>query len=159
MLILLDIDGVMVSANSWKKPEFLDDGFPVFNSMSVKALQKIITETNASLLLTTSHKSKYDISQWRNIFKSRGINVKHIHSLPSDSLRSGRKDEILDWYTTRLTPDEQFVIIDDDKLLNDLPANIKRHLVLTSPSVGLTGELAENAISILKRENPDLAQV
>lgn len=27
MLILLDIDGVMVPANSWKRPEFLADGF------------------------------------------------------------------------------------------------------------------------------------
>ena len=159
MLILLDIDGVMVLANSWKKPEFLDDGFPVFNSKSVKALQKIISETDASLLLTTSHKSKYSISQWRNIFKSRGINAKHIYRLSSNSLMSSRKDEILDWYTARLTPDEQFVIIDDDKLLNNLPGNIKRNLVLTSPSVGLTEELAENAISILKREKPNLAQV
>lgn len=159
MLILLDIDGVMVPANSWKKPEFLADGFPVFNSKSVKALQKIISETDASLLLTTSHKSKYSISQWRNIFKSRGINAKHIYRLSSNSLMSSRKDEILDWYTARLTPDEQFVIIDDDKLLNNLPGNIKRNLVLTSPSVGLTEELAENAISILKREKPNLAQV
>jgi hypothetical protein len=27
MLILLDIDGVMTSANSWKRPELLSDGF------------------------------------------------------------------------------------------------------------------------------------
>jgi hypothetical protein len=150
MLILLDIDGVMVPANSWKKPEFLDDGFPVFNSRSVKALQKIISETDASLLLTTSHKSKYNISQWRNIFKSRGINAKHIHRLSSNSLHSSRKEEILNWYMAKHTRNEEFVIIDDDKLLNDLPGNIKSNLVLTSPSVGLTDELAENAISILK---------
>lgn len=95
MLILLDIDGVMVPANSWKRPEFLADGFPVFNSNSAKALQKIISETGASLLLTTSHKSKYNISQWRNIFKSRGIDAKHIDSLSSDSLQTTRIEEIL----------------------------------------------------------------
>jgi len=159
MLILLDIDGVMVPANSWKKPEFLDDGFPVFNSKSVKALQKIISETNASLLLTTSHKSKYNISQWREIFKSRGINAKHIHRLSSNNLESSRKDEILNWYMAKHTPNEKFVIIDDDKLLNDLPGNIKDNLVLTSSSIGLTEELAENAISILTNGTPDLAQV
>ncbi len=92
MLILLDIDGVMVPANSWKKPEFHDDGFPVFSSGSVNALQKIIAETGASLLLTTSHKSRYTIAQWRNIFKSRGINAKHIHRLPGNTLQSGRKE-------------------------------------------------------------------
>ncbi len=152
MLILLDIDGVMLPANSWKKPEFLDDGFPMFNPKSVKALQKIISETDASLLLTTSHKSKYNITQWRNIFKSRGIKAKHIHRLSSNSLLSNRKDEILDWYRFDHKPNEEFVIIDDDKLLNGLPENIKNNLVLTSPSVGLTDELAENAISILRNK-------
>jgi len=150
MLILLDIDGVLVPANSWKKPEFLEDGFPVFNSRSVKALQKIISETDASLLLTTSHKSKYNIIQWHNIFSSRGIHAKHIDRLSSDSLQTSRKEEILNWYIDKHTPNEEFVIIDDDKLLNGLPVNLKNNLVLTSPSVGLTDELAENAISILK---------
>ncbi len=150
MLILLDIDGVMVPANSWKKPEFLEDGFPMFNSRSVSALQKIISETGAPLLLTTSHKSNYDITQWHNIFKSRVINAKDIHRLSSNSLNSSRKDEILNWYAAEHTPNEEFVIIDDDKLLNGLPSNIKNNLVLTSPSVGLTEELAENAIAILK---------
>jgi hypothetical protein len=150
MLILLDIDGVMVPANSWKKPEFHDDGFPMFSPKSVNALQKIISETGASLLLTTSHKSKYNVAQWRNIFKSRGIKAKHIHRLSSSSLHLSRKDEILNWYMAKHVPNEEFVIIDDDKLLNGLPENIKHNLVLTSSSVGLTEELAENAISILK---------
>ncbi len=154
MLILLDIDGVMVPANSWKQPEFLEDGFPMFNSRSVSALQRIISETDASLLLTTSHKSKYNISQWRNIFKSRGITAKHIHRLSSNSLLSSRKEEILNWFTDKRNPSEEFVIIDDDKLLNGLPGNLKNYLVLTSPSVGLTEELAENAIAILKNRTP-----
>jgi len=151
MLILLDIDGVMVPANSWKKPEFLADGFPVFNSKSVKALQKIIAETDASLLLTSSHKSKYDISQWYNIFKSRGID-----RLASNSLASSRTEEIMNWYMDKHIPNEGFVIIDDDKLLNGLPGDIKNNLVLTSPSVGLTEELAEDAISILKNRTHTL---
>ena len=151
MLILLDIDGVMVPANSWKKPEFLEDGFPMFNFRSVKALQRVISETNASLLLTTSHKSKYTIPQWNDIFELRGINTKNIQRLTSDSLVSNRKEEILEWHQNQHVADEEFVIIDDDKLLNGLPDNIKKNLVLTSASVGLTEELAENAISILKK--------
>jgi hypothetical protein len=151
MLILLDIDGVMLPANSWSKPEILSDGFPMFNLRSIRALHKIITETNASLLLTTSHKSKYTAAQWRNIFKVRGIDAKKINRLSSNSLETTRKDEILNWYNTKHVPNEEFVILDDDKKLNDLPVDIKNNLVLTSASVGLTDELADNAISILKR--------
>ncbi len=151
MLILLDIDGVLVPANSWKKPEFMEDGFPVFNLKSVNALKRIISTTNASVLLTTSHKTKYNISQWEDLLKSRGINPKKIHRLNTDSLQMSRKDEILEWYSGKHLPNEEFVIIDDDKMLNDLPDYLKRNLVLTSPSVGLTDDLADDAISILQK--------
>ena len=151
MLILLDIDGVLVPANSWKKPEFMEDGFPMFSSKPVKALQRILAETNASVLLTTSHKSKYNVAQWKGLLKSRGINPKKIHRLTSNSLQISRKDEILQWYNDKRLPNEEFVIIDDDKMLNDLPENIRHNLILTSPSVGLTDDLANEAISILQK--------
>lgn len=151
MLILLDIDGVLVPANSWKRPEFMEDGFPVFNPRSVKALQRIISETNASVLLTTSHKTNYSISQWKDLLKIRGISPKKIHRLTTNSLQTTRKDEILEWYKEKHVPNEEFVIIDDDKMLNDLPEDLKRNLVLTSPSIGLTDELADEAISVLQK--------
>jgi hypothetical protein len=150
MLILLDIDGVLVPANSWRKPEFMEDGFPMFNSRSVKALQRILSETNASVLLTTSHKTKYKVAQWKVLLKSRGINPAKVHRLTTNSLQTSRKDEILQWYTNKHIPEEEFVIIDDDKMLNSLPENIKHNLVLTSSSVGLTDDLADEAISILQ---------
>jgi hypothetical protein len=153
MLILLDIDGVMVPANSWRKPEFLDDGFPMFNTKSVKALQRILSETNASILLTTSHKTKYKVAEWRDLLKLRGINAKRIHRLNTNSLFTSRKDEILEWYTKKHIPNEEFVIIDDDKMLNTLPIDIKNNLILTSSSVGLTDDLADEAISILQKKN------
>ena len=153
MLILLDIDGVMVAANSWKKPEFADDGFAVFNAKSVIALQRILLETNADILLTTPHKTKYNIRQWRDILKSRGIIPKKLHRLTTNSLQTSRKDEILDWYKKKHNPGEDFVIIDDDKMLTELPENIKENLVLTSPFIGLTDELANDAISILKKNS------
>jgi hypothetical protein len=151
MLILLDIDGVLVPANSWKKPEFLEDGFPVFNSRSVRAFQRILAETNADVVLTTSHKAKYNVAQWRELLKLRNIHPKNVKRLASNSLETSRKDEILHWYQTQHNPAEEFVIIDDDKMLNGLPPAIRDNLVLTSPSIGLTDELADEAISILRK--------
>jgi len=148
MLILLDIDGVMVPGTSWKRPEFLSDGFPVFSFRAVKALERIMNETGASILLTTSHKLKYDSSHWNDIFRNRDIRVNHIASLPTDSSKLSRKEEILSWYYSS-NQSEPFVILDDDKCFNDLPENIKDHLVLTSSSLGLTDELADEAIEKL----------
>lgn len=151
MLILLDIDGVMVPASAWKRPEFLNDGFPVFSNRATEALQKIISETSANLLLTTSHKSNYSISEWNAIFKLRGITVTKIERLEGNSLNTNRKDEILNWFSFTNSK-EKFVIIDDDKSLNALPSNLKEKLVLTSPLVGLTMDMAFDAIAILKQE-------
>lgn len=150
MLILLDIDGVMVPASSWKRPEFLNDGFPNFDPKAVKALQKIIAETNAAIVLTTSHKSKYSIFEWFKIFELREIRVKDIYCLPENSSALNRKEEILNWHDLRINQ-ESFVILDDDKSLNGMPTFLKEKLILTSPLVGLTNELALEAISILKK--------
>jgi len=152
MLILLDIDGVMVPANSWKRPEFLNDGFSAFSMKSIDALKKIIFETDANILLTTSHKSKYNIPQWLEIFKLRGIDINRIDRLSDNYANLNRKQEILDWYNSNQNLNEHFVILDDDKSLNALPNQLKEHLVLTSPLVGLTEELADNAISILNND-------
>jgi len=151
MLILLDIDGVMVPGTSWKRPEFLSDGFPAFSVKAVKAIKRIMNETGATILLTTSHKSKYNPSQWNKIFKNRDIHVNQIDQLPTDSSIMSRKDEILNWYNLS-SHSEAFVILDDDKCLNDLPEKIKDHLVLTSSSLGLTNELADEAIAKLTQE-------
>ncbi|WP_281232228.1 HAD domain-containing protein [Flavobacterium gelatinilyticum] len=152
MTILLDIDGVMVPASSWKRPEFLNDGFPAFSNIAVKALERIISETGASMILTTSHKSKYSISEWHEIFKLRGIKVSTIDRLSENSPELSRKEEILKWDFSKLNH-KNFVIIDDDKSLNGLPVFLKDKLVLTSPLVGLTDELASQAISILIKED------
>ena len=151
MLILLDIDGVMVPAKSWKRPEFLNDGFFAFSSEATNALQKIISETSADILLTTSHKSKYTIEEWKNIFNLRGINVKNIYSLPENISFLNRKDEIMKWVNTSSDLPE-FIIIDDDKSLNSLPSIIKNKLVQTSASIGLTTNLAIETLQLIEKE-------
>ncbi|MCX2480668.1 HAD domain-containing protein [Pedobacter sp. MC2016-15] len=150
MNVLLDIDGVMVPVQSWKKPEFLRDGFPVFSPKSIQALQKIIDHTHASIILTTSHKASYSIAEWKDIFIRRGIVIADIDRLPKNEQNLSRKDEILSWYTSTDHSDENLVIIDDDKSLNALPQELKKNLVMTSSMIGLTDELAEEAISILE---------
>ncbi len=141
MLFFLDIDGVMVPAKGWKSPEFLNDGFPAFSSKATIALQNSITEED-TIMLTTSHKAKFSIEEWKSIFKNRGINIKKIKSLPENLKNLSRKDEIVNWFNLN-SVDEVFVIIDDDKSLNELPNFIKENLVQTSPYIGLTEEHCE----------------
>lgn len=99
-------------------------------------------------MLTTSHKHNYTLEQWNDIFKERGIDVQ-IDRLGGNISNLNRKDEILNWVEN--SGCEDFVIIDDDKSLNDLPFSLKERLILTSPMIGLTYDKAIQAISILMK--------
>lgn len=149
MLFFLDIDGVMVPAKGWKSPEFLNDGFPAFSSKATFALRNLISEGD-TIMLTTSHKSKFSIEKWKSIFKNRGINIDKIESLPENINNLSRKDEIMNWFNTN-NVEEDFVIIDDDKSLNELPYFLKSNLIQTSPYIGLTEEHEETVKSVSRK--------
>jgi len=120
MLIFLDIDGVMAPAKSWQRPDILEDGFVDFSSKAVSVLQDVLAQNaDTTIILTTSHKSRFSLSQWKIIFERRGLNVNKLESLNDNNIH------------------EDFIIIDDDKSLNDLPKFYKDRLILTSSLVGL----------------------
>lgn len=137
MLVFLDIDGVMVPAKGHRAPDLLMDGFAAFSTNASHVLDSLIAEFNATIMLTTSHKSNYSLHEWEAIFKSRGVRAKKIKSLPVNVNLLSRKEEIANWLNLNKI-NEDFVIIDDDKSLNDLPDYLKDRLILTSSYVGLT---------------------
>ncbi len=65
MTILLDIDGVLETTPPWKHPEMLDDGFMKLNENALKNLSILHKKTNASIVLTTTHRINYDIDQFQ----------------------------------------------------------------------------------------------
>jgi hypothetical protein len=147
MLLLLDIDGVMVPANSWRRPEILADGFVEFNPKAVKALNKILISNDFEIVLITSHRFKYSLNQWLDIFKTRNIILNKIGRLPENIDQFNRKNEILNW-SKSTDNNVDFIILDDDKSLNGLPEFLKARLVQTNGSVGLTDYLADEVIEL-----------
>lgn len=149
MLFFLDIDGVMIPAKSWESPAFLDDGFPAFSSKATNVLRQFISK-EVTVMLTTSHRARFNIEEWKAIFRNRGINVEKMKMLPENVHNLNRKDELIHWFTAN-TIDEHFVIIDDDKSLNELPDLLKGNWVKTEPYTGLTGEHAAAIKSIVHK--------
>ena len=150
MLLFLDIDGVMVPAKSWKRPELLSDGFPAFSGKAAHVLQALV-KADTTVVLTTSHKSNFTIGEWKDIFRKRGIEILHLERLPANVLQQSRKDEILNWFNVNAVRDD-FVIIDDDSSLHDLPGFLKENVVQTSPQIGLTDEHLALAKSLLAKQ-------
>ena len=133
----MDIDGVMAPAKSWQRPDILEDGFVDFSSKAVRVLQDVLAQNaDTTIILTTSHKSRFSLSQWKIIFERRGLNVNKLESLNDNTNFQSRKVEILNWFVSN-DIHEDFIIIDDDKSLNDLPTFYKDRLILTSSLVGL----------------------
>ena len=81
MTILLDIDGVLVTTPSWKPTEQLSDGFMKFNETAAENLAMLFKQTNASIVLTTTHRINFDVTKWREIFKLSGLNFEIITKL------------------------------------------------------------------------------
>ena len=102
---------------------------------------------NDTIILTTSHKSNFTIREWKNIFKQRGIVISELKALPENKSCMSRKDEILKWFNQN-TIDDEFIIIDDDSSLNELPPNLKKHLIKTSPIIGLTEECLSSKVGM-----------
>lgn len=152
MNILLDIDGVMVPAKSWSQPELLEDGFPSFSVKATYALNKLIAATQASVVLTTSHKERYSVTQWKAIFKKRGIVVPKLSKLPDNKSFLDRYQEVMQWIKSQ-NNEIEYIIIDDDKGLNKLEPQVKERFILTSGTVGLTEFQVD---SILTKIQPDL---
>lgn len=153
MIIFLDIDGVMVPAKSWQRPELLSDGFPAFSIQSVVTLNHII-DSDTNILLTTSHKTRFSVDEWISIFEKRNIHISNLDKLKDNTSRLSRKAEIEKRFSNVSSYPEKFVIIDDDKSLNDLPPVLKKHLVLTSPTIGLTDAHLEKIRDILRMRTP-----
>lgn len=136
MLVFLDIDGVMVPAKSWESPTMLSDGFYQFSDRAVHVLQALLTH-DSTVILTSSHKSRFSVDEWKQIFKRRGIHVNNLDRLEENIDCKNRMEELLSWVNKHGIPN-QFIVVDDDKSLNALPDFLKDKLVLTSSVVGLT---------------------
>ena len=100
MIILLDIDGVLETTPSWGRAEIHTDGFMKLNENALENLSILHKKTNASIVLTTSHRINYDETKWKEIFRLRGLNFDSISKLNNKTEISqllDRGSEIKEW--------------------------------------------------------------
>ncbi|WP_298907450.1 HAD domain-containing protein [Psychrobacter maritimus] len=150
MKILLDFDGVMITTPTWQKVDHLEDGFMAFNESCVENLARVLAITQADIVLTTTHRIHYNEKEWQQIFYTREIiadRISKVNQARTFTDLSIRCLEVLEWVTAN--PNENYVIIDDDKSLRDLPIEIKVRWVETQFHQGLTEECSKQALNIL----------
>ena len=161
-IIFLDIDGVL-NTERWytqiNKNTPKDRFGYAFDPVAVDNLSKIIAESNADIVVSSSWKC-FGIDGMQEMWKERNLPGKIIDITPNnisdDMLLNMNLDEldevairgheIEEWLSLHGKNVSHYVILDDiDSFLNIQ----KTHLVLTNPIVGITEEDVTKAISIL----------
>jgi len=133
-IILLDLDGVLITTPSWKKDNIHDDGYSNFNPICVDKLNEILDETGYDLVLSSARRMWIDIDQMNVYFKNRGIKKSIIAYVPEYDVIT-RKEEI-ECFLNEYKPNN-YLIIDDDKSLSDLKEEIKNKWIQTYFMIGL----------------------
>ncbi len=144
MKLLLDFDGVLITTPSWRKVARLDDGFLAFNLQCAYNIAEVVKSYSAEIVLTTTHRIHYDNTTWQQLLANRGIityKVSKINEVKHHFEIGNCCDEIMQWVEQQNNTD--FIIIDDDKSLNNLPPNIKNKWIETDFMLGFTDELKE----------------
>ena len=105
MIILLDLDGVLITTPGWQPVEQHADGFLKFNPEATRNLIRLTQVTNAAFVLTTTHRITYSASEWRAIFNGRGIfpsAIFKVNEAVSVAEVSNRASEIAAWVGTQV---------------------------------------------------------
>jgi hypothetical protein len=135
-IIFLDFDGVLTNQHTdWK----------TFDPECVKHLKRIIDETNADIVISSSWRLNMTTYGLQKLFEPYELQDKVIGTIPE--LEEGvfmRGKEIKKWLDNN--PTDNFVILDDDDDMEPL----KHKWVQTNFEVGLTEEGATKAIEMLK---------
>ena len=159
-LLFLDIDGVL-NTKLWygkmNKETPKDRWGYAFDPVSVANLKRIVNETGADIVISSSWKC-VGLTELRKMWKARRLPGKIIDVTPDrykdDELRylddteidNIRGYEIREWLSRNGKQVSHYAIIDD--LYEMLPEQ-QDHLVMTDSETGITDEDADRAIEIL----------
>jgi histidinol phosphatase-like enzyme len=141
-IIFLDFDGVLVTESS----SFLRSSTGAVSVPdAIGALNYLIAETDAYLVITSTWRLEYTAQQLSELLQSWGVRSHVLGITPCGSKRS---DEIQVWLDEYKGSDAigVFVILDD---MTDM-GNLSSRLITTDSQIGLTMSHARRACELLK---------
>jgi hypothetical protein len=142
-IVFLDFDGVLVTEKSAFRR--LSTGI-VSDPDAITALNYLIAETDAYLVITSAWRLEYTASELSGLLQSWGVRSRILGITPCGSNRSV---EIQVWLDEYRGPDPigAFVILDD---MTDM-GNLSSRLIATDFEIGLTMTHARRACELLNR--------
>lgn len=148
IVLILDLDGVLITSPPWRADEIEDDGYSKFNESCVENLNSLISFASFEIWLSSSRRKTKVLNEFNQIFENRGINQSIEGFVPLCQDCSCRKEEIEVFIKSQKL--ERYIIIDDDKSLHELSQKMKRKLVVTNLMRGFTSEKLSESLAIAK---------
>lgn len=157
-VIFLDIDGVL-SPRWWDSDKQSDNYGRLFDAKAVANLSKIIEETEADIVISSSWKN-IGLVELQNMWRDRGLPGKIVDITPdymSDELLLKedssnvdylyeRGSEIQGWLLLHGDDVSRYVIIDD---MDDILPEQQSHFVQTDPEVGINFDDVKKVVHLL----------
>uniref|UniRef100_UPI00188F2F5D HAD domain-containing protein n=1 Tax=Pararhodonellum marinum TaxID=2755358 RepID=UPI00188F2F5D len=142
-LLILDLDGVLLTNPSWRADRIHPDGYSDFDESCVENLNQLLTFAHFEIWLSSSRRTAKTLTEFNVIFKNRGIQKEIAGFLPEYAECKNRQEEISKFINEFNVSD--FLIIDDDKSLNGLESEIKEKLILTELTKGFNSDKLKEA--------------
>jgi len=161
-IIFLDIDGVL-NSDTWQKTDKYKkrkDPEKWFDPYAINLFNKLINETKAKVVLTSTWRLKYSIEEMRKIFSNVEIKCDLVGFTPDLSSNNDyvvRGNEILKWCKdnrnligTSPMNYTDFIILDDN---NDMLLWQSNFFFQTDMLCGLSPRITREAIRMLKNKS------
>jgi len=144
-VLILDLDGVLITTPTWKADTMDTDGYSAFNQSCVQNLNQLLEIGDFEIWLSSTRRTVKTLQEFNLIFKNRHISQNIEGFVPQYPNCKNRKEEIIHFLEDYKIDD--FLIIDDDKTLYDLDKERKeQHLVSTNLTEGFNNEKLKEAI-------------
>ena len=145
MVLILDLDGVLITTPPWRVCPVEDDGFSRFNMTAVANLNTLLIERPMVIWVSSARRLNYTLEDFNRFFKNRGIQQEIKGFLPeSQGNRCNQFENFVEANNI-----VEFIAIDDDKSLN--ASKYKSNIVVTRLRYGFDNEKLEEALKIIRK--------
>ncbi len=143
LTIILDLDGVLITTLP-TQPEVLHaDGYTDFNKDCVANFNALMSMTDAEVWLISMRRKTKTLAEMQAIFANRGIVAPLVGMVPVYAEGMKRNHETVRFIRQQNL--EQYLIIDDNRVLRQLPRVMKNRLVQTNYAQGFNEEALQEA--------------
>jgi hypothetical protein len=150
-VLLLDLDGVLITTPPWKPDQMHEDGYSDFKKSAVENINILFEKVSFEIWLTSSRRANKTLAEFNEIFCNRKLSNKLVGFLPVETIKCTRLIEINKFLDKEVL--DNFLIIDDDNSLNDLAPERKKFWVKTDSLIGFNKEKLDMASEIIKNWN------